>query len=143
MTSSYMENAATAENNWLVVDASEQVLGRLASKVAHILRGKHKPTYTPHSDGGDFVIIVNAEKVKVTGNKLDQKTYYRHTGFPGGIKSVVLSDLMQKKPTKALEIAIKGMLPRTKLGRQMFTKLKIYQGQEHPHKAQSPQVLEL
>ncbi len=138
-----MENAATAENNWLVVDASEQVLGRLASKVAHILRGKHKPTYTPHSDGGDFVIIVNAEKVKVTGNKLDQKTYYRHTGFPGGIKSVVLSDLMQKKPTKALEIAIKGMLPRTKLGRQMFTKLKIYQGQEHPHKAQSPQVLEL
>ena len=143
MTKSYMASSLTAESSWLVVDASEQILGRVASKVAHILRGKHKPLYTPHADCGDFVVIVNAEKIKVTGNKLEQKTYYRHTGYPGGIKSVVLSDLLDNKPTQVLEKAIKGMLPRTKLGRQMFRKLKVYEGQDHPHAAQCPKILEL
>jgi large subunit ribosomal protein L13 len=125
---------------WHVIDANEQVLGRLASKVAAILRGKHKPTYTPHVDTGDFVIIINAEKIKVTGKKRDDKIYNHHTGHPGGIKSINFNDLMAKDGTRALEIAINGMMPKGPLGRQMTRKLKIYTGAQHPHEAQQPQA---
>jgi large subunit ribosomal protein L13 len=128
---------------WHVIDANEQVLGRLASKVAAILRGKHKPIYTPHVDTGDFVIIINAEKVKVTGNKRDDKIYNHHTGYPGGIKSINFKDLMAKDGTRALEIAINGMMPKGPLGRQMARKLKIYAGAQHPHEAQQPQALSI
>lgn len=125
---------------WHVIDANEQVLGRLASRVASILRGKHKPIYTPHVDTGDFVIIINAEKVKVTGKKRDDKIYNHHTGHPGGIKSINFNDLMAKDGTRALEIAINGMMPKGPLGRQMTRKLKIYAGAAHPHEAQQPQA---
>jgi len=128
---------------WHVIDANEQVLGRLASKVAAILRGKHKPIYTPHVDTGDFVIIINAEKVKVTGKKRDDKIYNHHTGHPGGIKSINFNDLMAKDGTRALEIAINGMMPKGPLGRQMTRKLKIYAGAQHPHEAQQPQALRI
>ncbi len=140
---SFVAKSGVVEQNWLVIDAENMVLGRLAAKVAHLLRGKHKPVYTQHVDTGDFIVIVNAEKIKVTGKKLTDKIYYRHTGFPGGIKSIALSDLMDKKPTKAIEIAVKGMLPRTKLGRQMLKKLKVYHDNNHPHAAQKPTKLEL
>lgn len=140
---SFMANAGNIEQQWFVVDAENLVLGRLAAKIAHILKGKHKATYTSHVDTGDFVVVVNADKLRVTGNKPHSKMYHRHTGFPGGIKSIVFSDLMDKAPTRALEIAVKGMLPRTKLGRKMFKKLKVYQGASHPHMAQSPKNLEL
>ena len=127
--------------DWVVVDASDMVLGRLASLIAGRLRGKHKPEFTPHLDMGDFVVVVNAQKVKVTGRKLDQKIYYRHSGHIGGLKETVLKDLMVKKPGQALILAVKGMLPKNRLGRQLLKKLKVYPGAEHPHAAQQPKPL--
>jgi len=125
-----------------VVDAQGETLGRLATRVATVLRGKHKPSFTPHVDCGDYVIIVNAEKIHVTGQKLIQKKYYRHSGYPGGLREVALRDQLQKFPTRVLEHAVRGMLPKNKLGRQMFRKLKVYAGPEHPHQAQQPKSLE-
>lgn len=131
------------ERKWYVIDAEGKPLGRLASEVASILRGKRKPIFTPHVDTGDFVIIVNAEKVLFTGKKLDKKLYRHHTGHPGGLKEVTARELMAKKPEQALKLAIKGMLPKNSLGRQMFTKLKVYAGAEHNHQAQQPEVLDI
>jgi large subunit ribosomal protein L13 len=131
------------QREWFVVDATGQTLGRLASTIAPILRGKHKPTYTPHLDCGDFVIVVNADKVQVTGRKMDQKFYYRHSGYPGGIKQISLRDQLNQHPERVIQAAVKGMLPKNKLGRQMIKKLKIYAGEEHPHQAQQPEHLEL
>ncbi len=139
----YMANAQTVERKWFVVDGDGQVLGRLASQVANILRGKHKPTYTPHVDTGDFVIIVNCAKVILTGRKLDQKIYYSHSGFPGGLKETKYRDLMANKPDFAVRNAIKGMLPKGPLGRQMLRKLYVYAGGEHNHQAQQPETLQL
>ena len=129
------------EHKWYLVDANGQVLGRLASKVAQILRGKHKPMYSPHLDLGDHVIIINANKIRVTGKKLQQKFYYRHTGYPGGLRSKSLGVLLKEKPEWILEHAIKGMLPHNKLGRKIFKKLRVYSGVEHPHQAQNPEIL--
>lgn len=134
---------AAASRAWWVVDATDKPLGRLASQVAHVLRGKHKPTYTPHQDTGDFVIVVNADKVKLTGNKLDQKLYSRHSGYPGGLKQVSYRKLLETKPTFPIEKAVKGMLPKNVLGRQMLGKLKVYATPDHPHAAQQPKALEL
>jgi len=131
------------QRKWYVVDADNVVLGRLASKVASVLKGKHKPIYTPHVDTGDFVIVVNAAKVQLTGRKRDEKTYYHHTGYPGGLKSITADKLLEKKPEDVINIAVKGMLPKNPLGRSMFTKLKVYAGSEHPHAAQKPEVLEI
>ena len=128
---------------WFVVDAQGKTLGRLASKIAQILRGKHKPEYVPNLDVGDYVIVVNAEKIHVTGKRLDQKIYYRHTGYPGGVRSLSLREMLEKHPPRAMKFAIKGMLPKGPLGRQMARKLKVYAGPEHPHEAQQPEVLEL
>ena len=130
-------------HEWWVVDAEDQTLGRLSSKIAHILRGKHKPSYTPHVDCGDCVIVLNADKVRLTGNKMADKVYLRHTGYPGGQHSVTAAELVQKKPRALVETAVKGMLPKTKLGRAMYKKLFVYEGNEHPHTAQKPQKLEL
>ncbi len=135
--------ARSIERSWWLIDAQGMTLGRLASKVAPILRGKHKTYFTPHLDTGDFVIIVNADKIHVTGKRLDQKKYYRHSGFPGGLKTMTLRELMGRFPNRALKFAIKGMLPKGPLGRQMMGKLKVYAGADHPHQAQQPQVLEL
>lgn len=129
------------QRDWYVVDAQGQTLGRLASRIATVLRGKHKPTYTPHTDCGDYVIIVNADKIHVTGQKMTQKMYYRHSGYPGGLKEVMLRDQLQKFPDRVLEQAVRGMLPKNKLGRRMFKKLKIYAGPDHPHQAQQPKEL--
>jgi len=129
--------------NWYLVNAEGAVLGRLAAHVAAILRGKTKPTYTPHADTGDFIIIVNAEKVKLTGNKLSQKMYRRHSGYPGGLKAVNAKTMLQKKPEDVIAIAVKGMLPKNSLGRQMLSKLKVYKGAVHPHKAQMPKELDI
>lgn len=131
------------ERNWYLIDAKDKVLGRIAVEIARRLRGKHKPTYTPHADAGDFIIVVNAEKIALTGKKLDDKFYYRHTGYPGGIKSVTAGKLQQQKPGEILRVAVKGMLPKNTLGRMMLKKLKVYAGSEHPHEAQRPQPLEL
>jgi len=131
------------ERDWYVVDAEGETLGRLASRIAPILKGKHKPIYTPHLDCGDFVVIVNAEKVRVTGRKLDQKFYHRHSGYPGGLTSISLRDQLDKYPERVLTAAIRGMLPKNKLGRRMIKKLKVYAGDEHPHQAQQPKPLEL
>lgn len=131
------------EHNWLLVDAEGQTLGRIATEIASRLRGKHKPEYTPHVDTGDFVVVINAEKVRVTGNKAKDKMYHHHTGFPGGLKSFSFEKLMDRAPDRVLKLAIKGMLPRTPLGRSMFKKLKVYAGNEHPHAAQQPQALQL
>jgi len=131
------------ERDWYVVDAEGETLGRLASRIAPILKGKHKPIYTPHLDCGDFVVIVNAEKVRVTGRKLDQKLYYRHSGYPGGLKSISLRDQLNRYPERVLQAAIRGMLPKNKLGRRMIKKLKVYAGDAHPHEAQQPRPLEL
>ncbi|MDD2585954.1 MAG: 50S ribosomal protein L13 [Syntrophomonadaceae bacterium] len=139
----YMAKPAEVDRKWYVIDAANQTLGRLSSEVASILRGKHKPTYTPHVDTGDFVIIINAEKIRLTGDKLNQKKYRYHTGYPGGLKETDYRTLLQKKPEKAIEIAVKGMLPHTRLGNQMITKLKVYRGTEHPHQAQKPEIREL
>ncbi len=130
------------QREWFVVDAQGQTLGRLATRVATVLRGKHKPNYTPHVDCGDHVIIVNAEKIHTTGQKLNQKKYYRHSGYPGGLKEITLRDQLQKFPNRVLESAIRGMLPKNTLGRRMFKKLKVYAGPEHPHQAQQPKPLE-
>jgi large subunit ribosomal protein L13 len=137
--------AKTAEikRQWYVVDAQGQTLGRLASKIAPILKGKHKPTYTPHLDCGDFVVVVNVDKVRVTGRKLDQKVYYRHSEYPGGLKSINLRDQLAQHPDRVLMAAIKGMLPKNRLGRQMIKKLKLYAGEAHPHQAQQPKSLTL
>ena len=137
--------AKTAEikRQWYVVDAQGQTLGRLASKIAPILKGKHKPTYTPHLDCGDFVVVVNVDKVRVTGRKLDQKFYYRHSEYPGGLKSINLRDQLAQHPDRVLLAAVKGMLPKNKLGRQMIKKLKLYAGETHPHQAQQPKSLTL
>lgn len=131
------------ERKWFVVDADGKTLGRLASQVAIILRGKHKPLYTPHCDTGDHVIVINAEKIVLTGKKLDQKMYRRHTGYPGGLREVSYKKLIAEKPEFLVHKAIKGMVPHTKLGNQIITKLKVYSGNEHPHSAQMPEVLEL
>ncbi|MEN6349143.1 MAG: 50S ribosomal protein L13 [Syntrophomonas sp.] len=140
---SYVAKPAEVEHKWYVIDASDKTLGRLASEVASILRGKHKPIYTPHVDTGDFVIIINAAKIKLTGDKLNKKMYRYHTGYPGGLKEMDYRTLMQKKPEKAVEVAVKGMLPHNRLGEAMFKKLKVYSGNEHPHQAQKPEVREL
>ncbi len=136
-------NKATVNKGWVLVDASEEVLGRLASKVAALLRGKHKPDFTPHVDCGDNVIIINAEKIRLTGNKWDQKEYVRHTGYPGGQRFTSARLMMQKKPTAMVEKAIKGMLPKNRLGSQMFRNLHVYEGDQHPHQAQQPKVINL
>lgn len=130
-----------AVHEWYVIDASEYTLGRMASEIARYLRGKHKPEYTPHIDTGDYVIVVNAEKVRVTGNKEKNKVYYRHSGYPGGIKSQTLEEVRTKHPERIIEKAVKGMLPRNSLGRAVFRKLKVYAGAEHPHGAQQPKRL--
>lgn len=138
-----MAKPGEVRQEWYVVDATDKVLGRLSTEIARVLRGKHKPEYTPHVDVGDFVIVVNAEKVKVTGRKLDQKNYYRHTGYPGGLRSITLRRQLEKFPERVIEAAVKGMLPRGPLGRQMFKKLKVYAGPNHPHEAQQPKPLAL
>ena len=138
---SFMASPATIERKWYVVDATGYTLGRLTSEVAKILRGKNKPIFTPHIDTGDYVIIVNAEKIKVTGKKLDQKIYYHHSDYVGGMKETTLREMLAKKPEKVVELAVKGMLPKGPLGREMFTKLHVYAGAEHPHTAQKPEVL--
>lgn len=137
----YMANSAKIEKKWYVVDATGYTLGRLASEVAKILRGKNKPEFTPHVDTGDFVIIVNAANVKVTGKKLDQKVYYHHSDYVGGMKETTLREMLAKKPEKVVELAVKGMLPKGPLGRQMMTKLHVYAGAEHNHQAQKPETL--
>jgi len=139
----YVANANDRERNWLVVDATGQTLGRLATQIADALRGKRKPVYTPHVDTGDFVVVVNAEKIAVTGNKLDDKRYYRHSGYPGGIRSRTLREELERRPAEVIRKAVKGMLPRNKLARAQLTKLKVYAGPEHPHEAQSPEPLKL
>jgi len=131
-----------ADRKWYVVDATDMILGRLAARVAHILRGKHKTTFAPHIDTGDFVIILNAGKIRVTGDRLDTKFYYRHSQFPGGFREVSLRRTLETHPERALEAAVKGMLPRNRLGRAMFKKLKVYAGNEHPHSAQKPEKIE-
>ena len=131
------------DRSWFVVDASDKVLGRVAAEVARVLRGKHKPIFTPHLDTGDFVIVVNAGKVRLTGRKLDQKVYHRHTGYPGAIRSVTARKLLDKHPERVIEAAVRGMLPKNPLGRRMFRKLKVYAEPTHPHDAQKPQPLEV
>ena len=138
---SYMANPDKVERKWYVVDADGQTLGRLASEIAKVLRGKNKPIYTPHIDTGDYVIVVNADKVKVTGKKLDQKIYYRHSEYVGGMKEFTLREMMDRKPERVIELAVKGMLPKGPLGRAMIKKLHVYAGPEHNHAAQKPEVL--
>ncbi|NOZ04939.1 MAG: 50S ribosomal protein L13 [Chloroflexi bacterium] len=134
---------AKEQQEWYVVDATGKTLGRLASQIAHVLRGKHKPVFTPHIDTGDYVVVVNAEKVRVTGRKMDQKKYYRHSGYVGGLRTITLRDQLAKHPTRVIELAVRGMLPHNRLGRQVIKKLKVYAGPDHPHKAQDPQPLDL
>ena len=140
---SFMASPATIKRDWYVVDAEGQTLGRLASEIAKVLRGKNKPTYTPHMDCGDYVIVVNAEKIKVTGQKLDQKIYYHHSEYIGGMKETTLREKLAKKPEQVIELAVKGMLPKGPLGRQMYKKLFVYAGPEHKHAAQQPKALEI
>lgn len=139
----YQATSQDRERDWYVVDATGKTLGRLATQIAAVLRGKRKPTYTPHVDVGDFVIVVNAEKVAVTGNKLEQKRYWRHSGYPGGIRSRTLGEMLERRPEDVLRRAVKGMLPRNRLGRQQLRKLKVYAGPDHPHAAQKPEQLEI
>ncbi len=139
----YTAKPSDIKQDWFVVDASGKTLGRLASEIARRLRGKHKPEYTPHMDTGDYIIVINAKEVKVTGNKRTDKIYQHHTGFPGGLKSISFDKLMEKKPEAVIEKAVKGMLPRGPLGREMYRKLKVYPGAEHKHAAQQPKALEL
>jgi len=139
----YSAKPESVKRDWYVVDASGKTLGRLATEVASRLRGKHKPEFTPHVDTGDYIVVVNADKVAVTGNKANDKMYYRHTGYPGGLKQATFSTLQAEKPEMIIEKAVKGMLPRNPLGRAMFRKLKVYAGTEHPHTAQQPQQLEI
>ena len=133
----------TVRRDWFVVDADGKTLGRLATEIARRLRGKHKPEYTPHVDTGDYIVVVNAEKIRVTGNKLKDKMYFRYTGYIGNLKSMSLQDILDKSPERALELAVKGMLPRNPLGRKMLSKLRVYAGPEHEHQAQQPQTLEI
>ena len=137
----FMASPATIDRKWYVVDATDMTLGRLASEVAKVLRGKNKPIFTPHIDCGDNVIVINAEKIKVTGKKMDQKVYYHHSDYVGGLKEATLREKLAKKPEQGIELAVKGMLPKGPLGRQMFTKLHVYAGPEHKHEAQKPEVL--
>lgn len=137
------EKEINDSKRWYLVDAEGVVLGRMASKIAHILRGKNKPFYSPHQDAGDFIIVVNAEKVKLTGKKMEQKSYFRHSGYPGGVTDMPVSMVLQRHPERVVEFAVKRMLPKNALGRKMFTKLKVYAGSDHPHMAQQPQTLEL
>lgn len=143
MRSTYIANPLTVERKWYVVDAEGQTLGRLSSEVAKILRGKHKPIFTPHVDTGDHVVVINADKIQVTGNKLDQKMYRHHTGYAGGLKEKTLRQMMETKPEEVIRAAIKGMLPHNSLGRQIFKKLRVYAGPEHEQQAQNPEVLEI
>ena len=143
MSKTYSPKSADVERRWYVVDAAGQTLGRLAARVALRLRGKHKATYAPHLDTGDFIIVVNAEKVVVTGRKEDQKVYYRHSGRPGSLKAETVRRLRQRRPEKLIENAVKGMLPKNRLGRQLYRKLKVYAGPDHPHQAQRPEILDL
>ncbi len=140
---SYMASTATVERKWYVVDASGQTLGRLSSEIAMVLRGKNKPTYTPHIDTGDNVIVINADKIKVTGKKMDQKIYYNHSDYVGGMKETTLKEMMAKKPENVIYLAVKGMLPKGPLGRSMIKKLHVYAGPEHDHAAQKPEVYEI
>lgn len=140
---SFMASPSTIERKWYVVDATDHTLGRLASEIASILRGKNKPTYTPHIDTGDYVIVVNADKIKVTGKKLDQKVYYHHSDYVGGMKETTLREKLAKKPEDVIYLAVKGMLPKGPLGREMITKLHVYAGPEHKHQAQKPEALEI
>ncbi|MDM4761457.1 50S ribosomal protein L13 [Galbitalea sp. SE-J8] len=143
MTRTFSPKPADLKREWLVIDATDVVLGRLASHVAALLRGKHKPTFAPHVDGGDFVIVVNAEKVALTGQKLQKKLAYRHSGYPGGLSATGYAELLEKHPTRAVEKAVRGMLPKNSLGRDQLTKLKVYAGPEHPHAAQQPKTYTL
>lgn len=139
----YAVKASEIESSWWLVDASDQTLGRLATRIATLLEGKHKPTYSPHIDVGDHVVVINARKIKVTGNKLVQKRYYRHSNYPGGLKEESLESLLARKPEAVIERAVKGMLPQNRLGRAMLKKLKVYSGTDHPHQAQQPAAYEL
>ena len=139
----YIPKLSEIERKWYVVNAEGRILGRLSSRIAQILSGKDKPTYTPHMDVGDFVVVINAEKVKVTGNKEEKKIYYWHSGYPGGLKERTYQELLDKKPQDIIRKAVRGMLPKSKLGRQMFQKLKVYAGPQHPHQAQKPEQLDL
>lgn len=139
----YMAKPSTIERKWYVVDATDKILGRLAAEVAKILRGKHKPTFTPHMDTGDHVIVINADKVKLTGKKLIQKEYFRHSGYPGGTTFTKAGELLEKNPARVVELAVYGMIPKTRLGNQIKKKLQVYAGAEHPHAAQQPEVLEI
>src|SRR3954468_10544922 len=139
----YSAKAETIDQPWVVVDASDKVLGRLASQIALRLRGKHRPEYTPHVDTGDYIVVVNAAKIRVTGDKVEKKRYFRHTTYPGGIRETTFGKMQERFPTRALEIAVKGMLPKGPLGYAMFKKLKVYAGGEHPHVAQQPRTLEI
>ena len=143
MKTTFMANAANIERKWYVVDAAGQTVGRLAAEVAKVLRGKNKPTFTPHVDTGDFVIVINAEKAVFTGKKLTDKMYFRHSGYPGGTTFIAAGKLMEKAPEKVIEKAVRGMLPKNRLGAQMYRKLNVYAGSEHPHAAQKPEVLAL
>jgi large subunit ribosomal protein L13 len=139
----FIAKPAEIERSWYIVDAEGQTLGRLASQIAAVLRGKHKPIFTPHVDCGDYVIVINAEKIHVTGRRLEQKMYYRHSGYPGGLSEISLADQLERFPTRPIELAVKGMLPKNKLGNKMFKKLKVYAGSEHEHAAQQPVPMEL
>ena len=139
----FIAKPAEVERSWYIVDAEGQTLGRLASQIAAVLRGKHKPIFTPHVDCGDYVIVINAEKIHVTGQRMQQKMYYRHSGYPGGLSEISLADQLERFPTRPVELAVKGMLPKNKLGRKMFKKLKVYAGTEHEHAAQQPVPMEL
>lgn len=141
--SSYVQKPHEVERKWYLVDATDKTLGRLGSKIASMLRGKHKPIFTPHVDCGDYVVVINAEKVKVTGKKLEDKEYKRHSGYPGGLKTVTLEKMLEDKPEDVMIHAVKGMLPKGKLGRQMLKKLRVYKGAEHDHSAQKPEKLEI
>jgi large subunit ribosomal protein L13 len=139
----YVATPETRERTWLLVDANGQTLGRLATQIADALRGKRKPEYTPHIDTGDFVVVVNAEKISVTGNKRADKLYHRHSGYPGGLKTRTLEEMLERRPEEVIRLAVKGMMPRNRLARKQLTKLKIYAGSEHPHTAQKPQTMEI
>ncbi|HEY6395660.1 MAG TPA: 50S ribosomal protein L13 [Candidatus Binataceae bacterium] len=140
-TKSVSHENALRDRRWLVIDATERPLGRVASRAASLLRGKHRPDYTPHQDAGDFVVVINAAKVKLTGQKAGSKVYHRHTGWPGGIRATTAGKVLEKRPERLLEMAVRGMLPKNRLGRRLFTKLKVYRGAEHPHDAQKPQTV--
>jgi large subunit ribosomal protein L13 len=137
------ENEVLDARRWFIVDAENQILGRMASRIASVLKGKHKPIYSPHQDVGDFIVVINAEKIRVTGNKLTAKTYYRHSGYPGGQKATTLQQMLQKNPERVVELAVKRMLPKNALGRKMFMKLKVYAGPNHPHTSQQPVNMDL